>query len=85
MMHIIYIYHIKFVYTAGDDFDSTGGVFTFNASSATIYSFDVPLVSDDVYESIENFTTQLSFVDVAEHERVTIDPNSVQVRIEDGI
>ena len=73
------------MYTAGADFDSTGGVFTFNASSATIYSFDVPLVSDDVYESIENFMTQLSFVDVADHERVTIDPNSAQVRIEDGI
>ena len=72
------------MYTAGADFDSTGGVFTFNASSATIYSFDVPLVSDDVYESIENFTTQLSFVEVTDHERVMIDPNSAQVSIEDG-
>ena len=44
----------------------------------------MPLVSDDIYESIENFTTQLSFVEAADHERVTIDPNSAQVRIEDG-
>ena len=55
------------VYIAGVDFNSTGGVFTFNSSSAITYTFDVPLVSDDVYyEFIENFTAQLSFVEAAE-------------------
>ena len=69
------------MYTAGDDFDSTGGVFTFNASSATTYAFDVPLVNDDIYEFIENFNAQLSFVEAAE--RVTIDPDSAQVEVLD--
>jgi hypothetical protein len=71
-------------YAAGADFDSTGGVFRFNASSARTYTFDVPLVRDDVYESIEDFRAQLSFVEIADHERVTIDPNSAHVLIEDG-
>ena len=63
------------------DFDSTGAVFTFNASSQTMYFFDVPLVNDDVYELIENFNAQLTFVEVAD--RVTIDPGSAQVQILD--
>ena len=53
----------------------------FNASSAKTYTFDVPLVNDDAYEIIENFNAQLSFVETAE--RVTIDPGSAQVQIED--
>ena len=70
-----------FVHIAGTDFDSTGGIFTFNASSATTYTFDVPLVNDDTYEFIENFNAQLSFVEAAK--RVTIDPGSAQVQVED--
>lgn len=70
-----------FVYTAGSDFDSTGDVFTFNASSDTRYSFDVPLVNNNVYEFIENFNAQLSFVEAAE--RVTIDPGTAQVEVLD--
>ena len=72
---------IIFVHTVGTDLDSTGGIFTFNASSATIYTFDVPLVNDDTYEFIENFNAQLSFVEAAE--QVTIDPGSAQVQVED--
>ena len=63
------------------NFDSTGAVFTFNASSETMYSFNVPLVNDDVYEFIENFNAQLTFVESAD--RVTIDPGSAQVQILD--
>ena len=73
------------MYTAGSDFDSTGDVFTFNASSETTYTFDVPLVNDDTFEFIENFNAQLSFIETAE--RVTIDPDSAQVEVldDDGI
>ena len=63
------------------DFDSTGAVFTFNASSETMYSFDVPLENDNVYEFIENFNAQLTFVESAD--RVSIDPGSAQVQILD--
>ena len=63
------------------DFDSTGAVFTFNASSETMYSFNVSLVNDNVYELIENFNPQLTFVEAAN--RVTIDPGSAQVQILD--
>ena len=70
------------MYTAGSDFDSTGGVFTFNVSSVMIYTFNVPLVNDDIYEFIENFIVQLSFVEAAG--RVTIDPDSAQVLIKES-
>ena len=45
------------------------------------YTFDVLLVNDDIYEFIENFTAQLSFVEATE--RVTIDPDSAQVEVLD--
>ena len=67
--------------TGGVDFDSAGAVFTFNASSETMYSFNVSLVDDNVYEFIENFTARLTFVEAAD--RVTIDPGSAQVQILD--
>ena len=41
----------------------------------------MPLVNDDTYEFIENFNAQLSFVEATE--RVTIDPGSAQVWVED--
>ena len=38
-------------------------------------------MNDNVFEFIENFTAQLSFVETAE--RVTIDPGSAQVEVLD--
>ena len=70
------------MYTAGVDFDSTGGVFTFNASGVMTYTFNVPLLNDDMYEFVENFNAQLSLVEAAE--RVTIDPDSAQVLIKES-
>ena len=69
------------MYAAGADFDNTGDVFTFNDSSTMTFSYDVPLVNDGVYEFIENFNAQLSFVGAAE--RVTIDPGSALVEVQD--
>lgn len=69
------------MYSDGADFDSAGAIFTFNATGDRTYTFNVSLENDDIYEFIENFNAQLSFVEAAE--RVTIDPESAQVEILD--
>ena len=67
----------------GSDFDGAGGTFTFDPSR-TVYSYNVSLVDDDIYEFTENFFAQLSFVGTpAEPERVSIDPDMALVEVED--
>ena len=67
----------------GTDFDGAGGTFTFDRSR-TIYSFNVSLEDDDIYEFTENFFAQLSFVGTpAESERVSIGPEMATVEVED--
>ena len=62
------------------DFISESTIFTFDRST-TFIRYNVSLVNDDVFEFNEDFQAQLSFVTAVE--RVSIDPATAQVTIED--